>query len=188
MCFAIGFGTPWHAAPAPKRQSPFGASSKASGPWGASGHRPLGRGCGTHVGVRARQGASGQRKSPIIQTAVNTHHADLPLDVFDADCDTVANWFRGRLDFTIRPRLSKDAKDAGDCIGGRLVNVGERLGALLVYQTPEGKRIRELVVPSSEATTWTRAGRQVGGQEVFFERQRAPRRRHTGPATVCSTC
>ena len=81
---------------------------------------------------------------------------------FRCGCDSVANWFRGRLDFTIRPQV---AKDAGDCIGGRLINVGDRLGALLVYQTPDGKRVRELVVPAPRATFGPKPGvKSVGAR------------------------
>ncbi len=64
--------------------------------------------------------------------AQRTYQAEMPMDVVGSDCGSIASWFRGRVDFPVHaPAFA----DHSNCKGGRLVNVGERLGAYLVCRT-----------------------------------------------------
>jgi anti-sigma factor (TIGR02949 family) len=109
------------------------------------------------------------RPPVLLQQAVSTFHHDLPLDVLSESCAKVSDWFRGKVDFALRPA----ALDPGTrCQGGRLVNVRDRLGAYVVYQVPAGHRLGVMVAPSdSEPLAGTRQ-RVLHGRQVFMDHQR----------------
>ena len=85
------------------------------------------------------------------------YQAEMPMDVVGSDCGSIASWFRGRVDFPVHaPAFAGHA----NCKGGRLVNVGERLGAYLVYAG------RAAVIASrcwSSTRATTRSRRRTGG-------------------------
>ena len=69
----------------------------------------------------------------VLEQAERSYHTEMPMDITGSDCGSIASWFRGRLEFPVHaPALGGGAT----CQGGRLVNVGERPAAYLVYRVP----------------------------------------------------
>ena len=89
---------------------------------------------------------------------------EMPMDITGSDCGSIASWFRGRLEFPVHaPALGSGAT----CQGGRLVNVGERPAAYLVYRVSDGHRVTFLVFdPRDQAfdrasVAWSTAARSI---------------------------
>jgi len=108
-------------------------------------------------------------RSVMLEQAVSTFHHDLPLDVLSDSCAKVSDWFRGKVDFALRPA----ALDLGGrCQGGRLVNVRDRIGAYVVYQVPAGRRLGVMVAPSDSEPLAGSRQRVLRGHRVFVDHQR----------------
>jgi anti-sigma factor RsiW len=108
-------------------------------------------------------------RSPVLEQALSTFHHDLPLDVLSDSCAKVSDWFRGKVDFSLRPA----ALAAGTrCQGGRLVNVRDRLGAYVVYRVPAGHRLGVTVAPSDNEPLAGARQRVLDGHRVFVDHQR----------------
>jgi anti-sigma factor RsiW len=90
----------------------------------------------------------------------------MPMDVTGSDCGSIASWFRGRLEFPVHaPALGGGAT----CQGGRLVNVGERPAAYLVYRVSDGHRVTFLVFdPRDQQPIESRERRVVNGREIYL--------------------
>lgn len=98
------------------------------------------------------------RRSPVLEQALLMNTSDIPMDVIDSNCASIADWFRGKLGYTVPPaRLAKVAP----CQGGRLVNVHNGFAAYVVYQTPSGNRLGVLVVPDENE--------QIDGERRFVQ-------------------
>ena len=108
-------------------------------------------------------------RSPVLEQAVSTFHHDLPLDVLSESCAKVSDWFRGKLDFTLRPSGDRNGTR---CQGGRLVNVRDRFGAYVVYQAPAGHRLGMMVFPSGNEPLAGSHERTLRGHAVYLDTQR----------------
>jgi len=105
-------------------------------------------------------------RSRVLEQAQRIYQTDMPMDVLGPDCASVASWFRGRVDFPVHaPALA----GAATCQGGRLMNVGERPAAYLVYQAPGGHRVSFLVFEPRDERLEARRRRAVNGRDVYFE-------------------
>jgi anti-sigma factor (TIGR02949 family) len=90
---------------------------------------------------------------------------EMPMDVTGSDCGSIASWFRGRLEFPVHaPALGRGAT----CQGGRLVNVGERPAAYLVYRVSDGHRVTFLVFDPRDQPIESRERRVVNGREIYL--------------------
>ena len=106
-----------------------------------------------------------QRNSLVLQQAENAYHTELPMDITGSDCGSIASWFRGRLEFPVHaPALGGGAT----CQGGRLVNVGERPAAYLVYRVSDGHRVTFLVFDPRDQPFESRQRRVVNGREIYL--------------------
>jgi anti-sigma factor RsiW len=89
----------------------------------------------------------------------------LPMDITGSDCGSIASWFRGRLEFPVHaPALGGGAT----CQGGRLVNVGERPAAYLVYRVSDGHRVTFLVFDPRDQAFESHERRVVNGREIYL--------------------
>ena len=110
-------------------------------------------------------GTARNHKSIVMDQARRTYQAELPLDVTGPDCSAVSSWFRGRVDFPVHPpKLPAQIT----CRGGRLVSVGDRNAAYLVYQDPKGHRVSVLVFDPEWSNIEAPTRRVVDGREVFY--------------------
>jgi anti-sigma factor RsiW len=102
----------------------------------------------------------------VLDQARRMYQAELPMDVVQADCSSIASWFRGRVDFPVHaPRMPGPIT----CQGGRLVNVRDRPAAYLVYHDPGGHRLSVLVYdPESSGPIDEPLHRVVNGREIFY--------------------
>jgi anti-sigma factor RsiW len=110
-----------------------------------------------------------QSQSMVLQQAQRNYRSELPMDVVGPDCGSIASWFRGRVDFPVRaPSLGPQ----GTCQGGRLVNVGDRWAAYLVYrvqgQENGGHRVAFLVFDPQDEAIEAPQRRVVAGREIYI--------------------
>jgi len=106
-----------------------------------------------------------QGQSRVLGQAQRTYQTEMPMDVVGSDCGSIASWFRGRVDFPVHaPSYAGHAS----CKGGRLVNVGERLGAYLVYMDSSGHRVALLVFDPGDESLEAPHRRVVNGREIYL--------------------
>lgn len=115
--------------------------------------------------IVAITGTVRRQNSMVRQQAERTYHSELPMDITGSDCGSIASWFRGRLEFPVHaPTLGGGAT----CQGGRLVNVGERPAAYLVYRVSDGHRVTFLVFDPRDQPIESRERRVVNGREIYL--------------------
>ncbi|HJZ83664.1 MAG TPA: zf-HC2 domain-containing protein [Polyangia bacterium] len=85
--------------------------------------------------------------SPFVRESILDHERNWPVEVTGPDPDGVAIWFRGKVDFPVRPpRLGQDAH----LLGGRLWHVGQRHAAYLVYAVGGGHKVSVVVFDAGD--------------------------------------
>ncbi len=116
--------------------------------------------------IVAITGTVRRSNSAVLQQAERTFmNPALPMDITGSDCGSIASWFRGRLEFPVHaPALGGGAT----CQGGRLVNVGERQAAYLVYRVSDGHRVTFLVFDPRDQPFESRERRVVNGREIYL--------------------
>jgi anti-sigma factor RsiW len=103
-------------------------------------------------------------QSMVLQQAQRSYQAELPMDITGSDCQSIASWFRGRVDFPVpAPALAE-----GSCQGGRLVNVRERPAAYIVTRGRDGHRVAYLVFDPRDESIEAPDRRLVAGREIYF--------------------
>lgn len=109
-------------------------------------------------------GAARSHRSPIVlEQALRSYHAAIPMDVVDSNCSSIVNWFRGKVDFAVPP-----PPNARACQGGRLVNVQDRFGAYFVYQVPSGHRVALMVFTGEDEPLDGPHRRVLADRDVYF--------------------
>jgi anti-sigma factor RsiW len=109
-------------------------------------------------------GAARRHGSPVVlEQALRSYHAGLPMDVVDSNCSSIVNWFRGKVDFAVPP-----PRNARACQGGRVVNVQDRFGAYFVYQVSSGHRVALMVFDADDESLAGAHRRVVADREVYF--------------------
>jgi anti-sigma factor (TIGR02949 family) len=104
-------------------------------------------------------------QSMVLEQAQRSYHAEMPMDITGSDCGLIASWFRGRVDFPVHaPALGGGAT----CQGGRLVNVGERPAAYLLYRGPTGHRVALLVFDPRDQAFDGPERRVINGREIYL--------------------
>jgi len=103
--------------------------------------------------------------SMVLEQAERSYHTEMPMDITGSDCGSIASWFRCRLEFPVHaPTLGSGAT----CQGGRLVNVGERPAAYLVYRVSDGHRVTFLVFDPRDLSIESHDRRVVNGREMYL--------------------
>jgi anti-sigma factor RsiW len=115
------------------------------------------------IGITAKVRES---RSMVLEQAQRSYRAEMPMDVTGSDCGSIASWFRGRVDFSVHaPALGGGAT----CQGGRLVNVGVRPAAYLIYRNQTGHRVAFLVFDPRDQAFEAPERRVVNGREIYVE-------------------
>ena len=115
--------------------------------------------------IVAITGTVRRQNSKVFEQAERMAHMPMPMDVTGSDCGSIASWFRGKLEFPVHaPALGSGAT----CQGGRLVNVGERPAAFLVYLLSDGHRVTFLVFDPRDQPFESRERRVVNGREIYL--------------------
>ena len=106
-----------------------------------------------------------ETQSQVLGQAQRSYQAEMPMDVVGSDCGSIASWFRGRVDFPVHaPAFAGHS----NCKGGRLVNVGERMGAYLVLQDASGHRVALLVYNPGDDSLEAPHRRVINGREIYL--------------------
>jgi len=116
--------------------------------------------------IIAITGTVRRQNSMVLQQAERSYLSlpGMPMDVTGPDCGLIASWFRGRTEFPVHaPVLGGGAI----CQGGRLVNVGQRPAAYLVYVN-NGHRITFLVFDPRDQPIEAPERRVVNGREIYL--------------------
>jgi anti-sigma factor RsiW len=116
------------------------------------------------VRLVAITGTVRRSQSMVLEQAQRTYQTELPMDVTGTDCQTIASWFRGRVDFPVPAPAVAD----GNCQGGRLVNVRERPAAYIVTRGYGGHRVAYLVFDPRDEAIEAPDRRYVAGREIYF--------------------
>ncbi len=123
------------------------------------------------VALFALLGIARSRRSPVVlEQALRTYHSALPMDIAGPSCASIADWFRGRVDFAVPPpRLT----GAGTCQGGRLVNVRDRFGVYIEYIEANGHRLGLTVFDGQDDEVLDGPRRRhLGGRDIYLHRSR----------------
>ena len=105
-------------------------------------------------------------ESPVLIQSKRAYQREMPMDIVGSDCGSISSWFRGRVDFPVHaPAFAGQAS----CKGGRLVNVGARMGAYLVYQSSGGHRVALLVFDPGDESIEAPRRRSINGREILFD-------------------
>jgi len=114
--------------------------------------------------IVAITGTVRSRHSMVLEQAERSFITEMPMDVTGSDCGSIASWFRGKLAFPVHA----PALGSATCQGGRLVNVGERPAAYLVYRVSDGHRVTFLVFDPRDQPIESRERRVVNGREIYL--------------------
>jgi len=101
---------------------------------------------------------------PIFEDVARVHSHELPADVRDADSETVARYFHGKVAFPVRP-AQFDRSDV-HLVGARLSTVMNRSAAVLYY-TVQGRRLTVVVFESADLPPDVQRVR-IDGHDVFY--------------------
>ena len=142
------------AAPAPPRQR-----------WSSLRYSRLVPAAGAAVLLLLITATVRRGQSQVLGQAQRTYQTEMPMDVVGSDCGSIASWFRGRVDFPVHaPAFANHS----NCKGGRLINVGERLGAYLVLQDASGHRVALLVYNLGDESLEAPHVRVINGREIYL--------------------
>ncbi len=119
----------------------------------------------TAVVVMTTRGAP----SLAMQQAMRTFNAAMPMDVVNSSCALVADWFRGRVDFPVKP--PPEAVGAR-CEGGRLLPLGDRLAAYVTLRSLSGHKMAVMVFDGNDDEIDAPVRRVVKGMDIRLITQR----------------
>jgi hypothetical protein len=86
-----------------------------------------------------------------------------PIWTIPASVAMVAEWFRGKVDFPVRPPVESVG---ARCEGGRLVTVRDRLAAYLTFRALSGHKLAVMVYDGDEGEIEAPLRRTVNGMDV----------------------
>lgn len=164
---ALGPGSPRGRAPAALRARLHQALARERRPWWRRALSPLPLAAAAACAAGALLVLYTHVDSdPLAEEAVARHRRDLPLEVTTASVgpESVAGWFRGKVDFATRPPEFR--KSDVRLVGGRISHIKDRPAAYMRYQLPHGQ-LGLFIVEDPD--------RRLGG---------SGRPLHVGPATV----
>jgi anti-sigma factor RsiW len=103
-----------------------------------------------------------------MQQAMRTFNAAMPMDVVNSSCALVADWFRGRVDFPVKPFPEVGAR----CEGGRLLPLGDRLAAYVTLRSLSGHKLAVMVFDGNDDEIDAPVRRVVKGMDIRLITQR----------------
>lgn len=113
-------------------------------------------------------------ESPVVMDSIVKHQRDLPLEVMGAP-EIVRSWFDGKVPFAVRtPKIEPMAS----LVGGRLVSLGDREAAYLIYQVKDNlgeRKVSVFVFDAHDLPMMAPQRRLVGQREVYLEGARGYR-------------
>lgn len=108
--------------------------------------------------------------APVAADAVAKHQRNLPLEV-TGSADQVGQWFRGKMDFPVRPPALSTSIQCR-LKGGRLSHIRDREAAELSYDVGDKNKMSVFVVDPDTLPMRGRQKERIGNREIFFDRER----------------
>lgn len=136
---ALGPATPWGSAPATLRAGVSAALERQRLPWIRRVLSPLPLAAAAACAAGALLVIYTRGGAPLADEVAAKHGRSLPLEVTAASVgpESVASWFRGKVDFNTR--LPEFRQAGVRLIGGRISNIGDQPAAYMRYELPHGQ-------------------------------------------------
>ena len=103
--------------------------------------------------------------APVLDDVVRGHARAFPAEVKSVEGEEVASWFRGKVEFPVRP--IRFGSQRAKLVGARLSNVRERQAATLYYDVA-GRRVTVFVFEPQDVSIDGTARTQIAGREVLY--------------------
>jgi len=111
---------------------------------------------------------SDQPLAEVVEDVVNRHVRELPMEVQGPDPALAASWFRGKVDFPVRPSRLNLKK--AHFQGARLSNVQSHQAAHMTY-TVDGHRVTVMIFNPNRTLITGGQPRNIGSKEVRLGRR-----------------
>jgi anti-sigma factor RsiW len=136
---ALGPGAPQGRSPAALRQRIHDALDRERLPWWRRTLAPLPVAAALACAAGAVLVLYTHGADPLVEESVRRHMRGLPLEISAAAMgpESVAGWFKGKVDFNARP---PEFRQAGvRLLGGRISHIKDRPAAYVRYELPRGQ-------------------------------------------------
>ncbi len=148
----------------PKRYAiPVAIAAAAAVVIGAVGRGVGGGSATTESDVMAAEAGS----LPLFEEVARLHSTPLPADVSDPRDEQVVSYFRGKVEFPVRPAAFPNGN--AKLVGARVSNVRERRAAALYYEV-RGRRMTVVVYSDPRMRLQAQTQVLLGGRGVMVER------------------
>ena len=104
---------------------------------------------------------------PLFEEVARLHSTPLPADVSDPRDEQVVSYFRGKVEFPVRPAAFPNGN--AKLVGARVSNVRERRAAALYYEV-RGRRMTVVVYSDPRMRSQAQTQVLLGGRGVMVER------------------
>lgn len=106
---------------------------------------------------------------PVIEQTVDWHQGNYPLEVITSSPAEISGWFRGRVDFSVRP--PHFPSHSANLLGGRIAHVEDRRAAYLLYEV-DGQRMSVLLFQGDGLKVPAESVRTLGPRDVVMLKQK----------------
>ena len=127
----------------------------------------VGRGAGGGTANESDVMAAEAGSLPLFEEVARLHATPLPADVSDPGDDQVVSYFRGKVEFPVRPAAFPDGN--AKLVGARVSNVSASRVAALYYQV-HGRRMTVVVYSDPRLRAQAQTQVLLGGPGMFLER------------------
>lgn len=127
----------------------------------------VGRGAGGHTASESDIMAADTGSLPLFEEVARLHATPLPADVRDPQDEQVLSYFRGKVEFPVRPAAFPT--NPARLVGARVSSVGERRVAALFYEV-HGRRMTVVVYSDPRLRAQAHAQVLLGGPGMLVER------------------
>ncbi len=108
---------------------------------------------------------------PVFEDVVRRHASDHPAEI-EGSPTQMAGWFRGKLEFPVRPvELADDAGGDVRLLGARISNIREHQAAAFFYEV-HGRRVTVVVFEPPRETFLGAERVRVGERDVYYRNVR----------------
>ena len=105
----------------------------------------------------------------MIESTVDWHQGNLPLEVITADRREAAEWFEDKVDFSVRIPEFRDQRV--NLLGGRIAHIEDRRAAFLLYEV-DGSRLTAILFDGDGVKVPRENLRRVHNRDIAWLNQR----------------
>lgn len=104
-------------------------------------------------------------QSPMIEQTVDWHLGNYPLEVTSSNPTEITNWFRGKVDFSVR--LPHFPEGRVNLLGGRIAHIQDRRAAYVLYEV-DGTKLSVLLFHGEGLKVPSESIRTLGDRDVVL--------------------